>query len=333
MNRANHGHSYHNFRVTEHGHVHAGDTYNISHATFRGSATVETNYREVDVCLASCALLVAFLGTIEQLLLLIQTMTRQKTKEPSLSQQIIHHTACFEDAFGVKFVIDINFIGDWEGFQYLLNHAFLNKRGSQRVADFGYRLYCRAKGNDPIHPDPLIAPPFATVFRPGEEVQMSIHFEWNELHEKQCPSCGLQVDHDTVAEVVCARCNSHYRSQVGAAECMDTPAKVISINRMGRASVRRFPAERINGPTPDIPGHFHRISISAPVTGYHLHYKIRGEKPFPAEFQEARRIRWGKQTRREQTLRWAPVTTASTLRPASDFSSVPPTMDQSDGTM
>lgn len=261
---AKQGHSYRGVRVSEHARMHAGDMYNLFHVSFQGPrfATNGAQRRPpiydneaAKVCLGACALLLAFLGTLEQLFLFIRSSIQQSMVEPSLPEQITLETATFEDALGVKVVIDLKFIGDWESFQYLLHRSFVGREGSQRVARSGYRLFHQSRNDQLYHPRFL--PPFSSVFSSGEDVRMSLHFEWNEVAHKQCPRCGLESDQDTTAEILCTRCNFLYRSQV-----LDF-VRVFPFDLNDESQRNHVEGERSHGPARDIPGHFHRISISA----------------------------------------------------------------------
>ena len=261
---AKQGHSYQDVLVSDHAQMHAGNVYSLFHATFQGPGFAADGplrrqpiheYKAVKVCLGTWAVLLAFLGTLEQLFLFAQFSIQQSMVEPSLPKQIALDTATFEDALGVKVIIDLKFIGDWDRFQYLLHRSFVNREGSQRVANSGYRLFRQATSDQLFHPKFL--PSFSSVFSHGQDVRMSLHFGWNEVADKQCPRCGLQSDHDTTAEILCARCNFLYRSQVrdvGNAATSSDFDGLPQNNAEGKPS---------HGPSRDIPGHFHRISISA----------------------------------------------------------------------
>lgn len=262
---AKQGHSYRGVRVSEHARMHAGDMYNFFHVSFQGPrfATDGAQRRPptydneaVKVCLGACAMLLAFLGALEQVFLLVQCSIQQSMVEPSLPEQITLETATFEDALGVKVIIDLKFIGDWESFQSLLHRSFVDRKGSQRVARSGYRLFRQSRSDQLYHPKAL--PSFSSVFSPGEDVRMSLHFEWYEVADMQCPRCGLESDQDTTDEILCARCNFLYRSQVRDFGDIAKPFEFLDESQQDNSE--RRPS---HGPARDIPGHFHRISISA----------------------------------------------------------------------
>ena len=298
-----HGHSYDDVHVSDSARMHAGDVFNISNATFQGSAGVTgrcqqsstlSNSQTVTIRLASCAILIAFLGTMEQLFLLMQAIVRQHVVGPQLLTEITHKIATFEDALGKEVCIDVDFVGDWESFKFLLARAFTDKPGSQRIANAGYRLFRRGSRGDVYHPRHL--PPFAEVFRHGEYVQMSIHFGWDEVSDEQCPRCGLKSGHYTDAEMLCARCNFRYRSRVRDVDKLSTSR---DYNGLQQTNVDQTPA---HGPARDVPGHFHRISISARDVIYftidrstEVHYfnePLLATPPFNPSASEDRVERW-----------------------------------------
>lgn len=157
---------------------------------------------------AAVGLVRAFLQTTTGLLVLLQvTMSAYR-----LPKQISDELAVFEDALGRFQRIDLRFIDNWLVFRRRLECDFQGTPGSQRILNMEYRLVDRFRGDhivDPRHP-----PPFASVFKDGRHVQMSMHFEWHEVSDEQCPKCGLSQECIVNAETICARCKFTYRGQV-----------------------------------------------------------------------------------------------------------------------
>jgi hypothetical protein len=264
-----HGNSYHDLCISGDARVHAGNVYNSFYNSFQGPATTRdglqlgqpgSRLEAATVSQASCALLVALLGAIEQLCLLVRGVVQQDLVNRSLQVQIKCELAVFEDALGRTSYIDTQFIGDWHSFNHLLTRAFRNKEGFWRLANSKYRLCQRSKSDKLLHP--LKLPAFLDVFRPGEHVQMSIHFDADEISDGRCGRCGLVYDQDLLSSTVerkCPRCNLMYRSNV------ISHRKVWHIQGFHadenvKRSKRIWPV-KLSRPARDIPGYFHRISI------------------------------------------------------------------------
>jgi hypothetical protein len=267
--------SYQDLFISGNARLHAGNVYNSFYNSFHGSASAasglqsrppRSNVQAATVCQASCALLVALLGAFEQLCLLVQVTVQRELANRSLQVQIKHEVAVFEDALGSTFHIDTQLIGDWDSFNFLLTRAFRNKQGSQRIANSKYRLFQRSKSELLLHP--LDLPPFLDVFRLGEHVQMSIHFDADEISNGQCGRCGLVHDQDISSlaiERTCSRCNFVYRSNVISHREGSSPwsRRRGSFGSDVERSKRNGPMQRSTS-SQDNPGCFNRISIEQP---------------------------------------------------------------------
>jgi hypothetical protein len=259
----NHGNSYHDLCISGHARVHAGNVYNSFYNSFQEPATApdglhlsrpRPSLQAATLCQASCALLVALLGALEQLCLLVRGAVQQDLVNRSLQEQIKLEVAVFEDALGSTFYIDIRIIGDWDSFNYLLTRAFRNKEGSWRLANSKYRLCQRSKSDRLLHP--LCLPPFLEVFGTGAHVQMSMHFYSYEISNDKCARCGLMHDQDLASltvERTCSQCKFIYRSDILTGRDYWSPFSLEWLEKIARVK-RETPAR-------EVPGYFHRISI------------------------------------------------------------------------
>jgi hypothetical protein len=210
------GNIYNSVGVSADARAHLGDVVTINHY-YDGSteakgkqivARIEITKECFTTFLAAIALVREMLQTATGLLVLLQvTMSAYR-----LTKQIHDELVTFEDALGRFQRIDLLFIKDWPTFTQRLESDFHGISGSQRILEMRYRLFDRVKKNYIV--DPLFPPPFTSVFKQGRHVQMSIHFEWSEVSDEQCPGCGLVQECKVDAETTCTQCDLRYRSQV-----------------------------------------------------------------------------------------------------------------------
>jgi hypothetical protein len=205
------------------------------------------------------ALVKALLQTNAGLLALLQISMS------ALPKQVSDELAVFEDALGRFQRIDLRFLDDWPAFRRRLEGDFHGTPGSRPILEMRYRLFDREGGNylvDPRHP-----PPFAIVFKQGRHVQMSVHFEWSELSDKQCPRCELKQECKVDAETICIGCKFGYRNQVESAKGEELDDKETSIPKdTGNCRWPPTPGLRSGQRGQDAPSSFSRITISKKPT-------------------------------------------------------------------
>jgi len=239
---------------------------------------------------AAVGLVRALLQTTTGLFLLLQfTMSAYR-----LPKQIHDQLVTFEDALGRFQRIDLLFIKDWPAFRQRLESGFHGTSGSRRILEMKYRLCDRVKGNYLV--DPRFPPPFTSVFKHGRHVQMSIHFEWNEVSDEQCPRCGLEQERNANTETICAQCGFSYRSQFDGARVEEVEESEASDDEGPEHSDSIRPAAR---PKPerveaDIPSSFSRITISKQPPIFHLPRKPKPSQPdttaYPRPFRFPHRL-------------------------------------------
>jgi hypothetical protein len=213
------GNMYSHVQVSNDARLHLGDsiTVNNFHPDSRKTkmksmvARIEVTEECLTTLLAAFVLLKEMLQTATGFLVLLQvTMSAYR-----LTKQIKDELVTFEDALGRFQRIDLLFINDWPAFKQRLESDFHGTPGSRRILEMRYRLSDRAKGNYLV--DPRFPAPFTSVFKQGRHVQMSIHFEWNEVSDNECPRCDLEQVCKADAETICIRCGFSYRGQVESA--------------------------------------------------------------------------------------------------------------------
>ena len=175
---------------------------------------------------------------------------------------MIDQIAIFEDALGEHHNIDLMFINNWSAFRESLERDFRGTPGSRRIFSMKYRLSDRLRVDcfvDPRHP-----PPFTSIFQQGRHVQMSMHFEWDEVSDEQCPRCGFTQEgkEPTAAETVCTRCRFSYRTLVESQRIQeiddDNETLPPQDARYGQWAARPDTEQRDH----DEPSYFSRITIS-----------------------------------------------------------------------
>jgi hypothetical protein len=248
------GNMYSHVQVSNDARLHLGDSITINnfHPDSRKTkmksmvARIEITEECLTTLLAAFTLLKEMMQTATGLLLLLQvTMSAYR-----LTKQIGEELAVFEDALGRFQRIDLRFLDSWPAFRRRLECDFHGTPGSRRIIGMKYRLFDRVGQNrivDPRHP-----PAFASVFKHGRHVQMSIHFEWDEVPDKQCPRCGLIQECRVGAETICSRCRFNYRAQVESRIVEETDDEAMRHD----APPRPEQEER------DEPSFFSRITIS-----------------------------------------------------------------------
>lgn len=172
------GHSYSDVVITAQARVHLGDSIkNVVNNFYGAGAARKGGLGNDDTALvqAILELLAAVMHTAQCICTLSgRTMTAVSILLPS------SHLAYFEDALGRRRQIDVQFIGDWTSFHFILVRTFRNELYAQDVTDFKYRLFGRSGGKDFV--DPQMPPPYASVFKAGRHVQMSFHSEVDAMH-------------------------------------------------------------------------------------------------------------------------------------------------------
>jgi hypothetical protein len=263
------GNTYSHVQVLEEARVHLGDSYTVNNhysgPTTTGEEHILTRIKATEESLKTLpditALVKVLLQTNAGLLVLLQIILS------SLPKHISDELAVFEDALGRFQRIDLRFLDNWPAFQRRLECDFHDTPGSRRILGMKYRLFDRVGGGsylvDPRHP-----PPFAIVFQQGRHVQMSIHFEWNEVSDEQCPRCGLEQECKVNAETICAGCKFGYRGQVESARVKElfdeeTPApENTSDHRRWLPRNTSRPRLELEARQRDTPSSFSRITIS-----------------------------------------------------------------------
>jgi hypothetical protein len=252
------GNMYSHVRVSDDARLHLGDSITINNYNRDSKeadeehivARVEITQEFLMTLSAAVGLVRALLQTTTGLFLLLQvTMSAYR-----LPKQINDELVTFEDALGRFQRIDLLFIKDLPEFTQRLKSDFHGTSGSRRILEMKYRLFDRVKGNYIV--DPQFPPPFTSVFKQGRHVQMSIHFEWSEVSDEQCPRCGVVQECEVNAETICAECGFNYRGQVENArveeEMEDEDATLDAVNNARPESQRQR----------DMPSSFSRVTIS-----------------------------------------------------------------------
>lgn len=165
------GHSYSRVVITAQARVHLGDSIESVVNNFYGAgAAPKEELGEDDTALVQAVLefIIAVIHTAHKFCILLErTMTAVSLLLPS------SHLVYFEDALFRRAYIDVQFIGDWTSFHFILERMFHDDPYAQNVTNFKYRLFDRSRSQATI--DPQRPPPYANVFKAGRHVQMSIH--------------------------------------------------------------------------------------------------------------------------------------------------------------
>ena len=276
------GNMYSHVRVSNDARLHLGDSITINnyhcdpkedeeeHIVVR----VEIVQEFLMTLSAAVGLVRALLQTTTGLFLLLQfTMSAYR-----LPKQMNDQLVTFEDALGRFQRIDLLFIKDWPAFKQRLQSDFHGTSGSRRILEMKYRLCDRVKGNYLV--DPRFPPPFTSVFKHGRHVQMSIHFEWNEVSDEKCPRCGLEQECNADRETICAQCGFSYRSQVDGARVGEVDESDDEEPEHSDGIQPAIPArpkpERVEA---DIPLSFSRITISKQPPIFHHPRKANFSQP------------------------------------------------------
>lgn len=258
------GNTYSHVQVLEEARVHLGDSYTVNNHYSGSIAAAEGHV------VARFEVTKEFLMTLSAFIVLVRTLLQTTTgvflllqatmSARQLAKQIGDETAVFEDALGRCQRIDLRFLDNWSAFRRRLECDFQATPGSRRILKLKYRLFDRAKENflvDPRHP-----PLFASLFKQGRHVQMSIHFEWDEVSDEQCPCCGLEQECKLNAETICTGCKFSYRGQVESVRVEEVED--------GEATLAEYFGDSVNNPRPisgqeeqrDMPSCFSRVTIS-----------------------------------------------------------------------
>lgn len=168
------GHTYRNLTISGQARVHAGNQITINNY----QAGVSTN---ASTKVGSAALGTVFLETLIQFLVLVQRLMA------TVPIQVQQPLVLFEDAHGRRSQIDINFVANWDVFEFGLLAAFSSVPGRERVIQNRYRLSDAYQKQVLFNPNS--PPDFAATFRPGRKFYMSMHFEWYEVSTRDCPRC------------------------------------------------------------------------------------------------------------------------------------------------
>jgi hypothetical protein len=258
------GNMYSHVQVSNDARLHLGDSITINnfHPDSRKTkmksmvARIEVTEECLTTLLAAFALLKEMLQTATGLLVLLQvTMSAYR-----LTKQIKDELVTFEDALGRFQRIDLLFIRDWPAFKQRLQSDFHGTSGSRRILKMRYRLFDRVRGNYLV--DPRFPPPFTSVFKKGRHVQMSIHFEWNEVSDEQCPRCELEQECKAGAETICARCKFSYRGQVESSVVEEIVVDDETLSEGNKREDQDHTLARPEQVQLDRPSSFSRITIS-----------------------------------------------------------------------
>jgi hypothetical protein len=252
------GNMYSHVRVSNDARLHLGDSITINNYNRDSKeadeehivARVEITQEFLMTLSAAVGLVRALLQTTTGLFLLLQvTMSAYR-----LTKQVNDELVTFEDALGRFQRIDLLFIKDWPEFTQRLKSDFHGTSGSRRILEMKYRLFDRVKGNYIV--DPRFPPPFTSVFKQGRHVQMSIHFEWSEVSDEQCPRCGVVQECKVNAETICAECGFNYRGQVENARVEEVEDEEATLDAVNNARPESWQRQR------DMPSSFSRVTIS-----------------------------------------------------------------------
>jgi hypothetical protein len=258
------GNMYSHVQVSNDARLHLGDSITINnfHPDSRKTkmksmvARIEVTEECLTTLLAAFALLKEMLQTATGLLVLLQvTMSAYR-----LTKQIKDELVTFEDALGRFQRIDLLFIRDWPAFKQRLQSDFHGTSGSRRILKMRYRLFDRVRGSYLV--DPRFPPPFTSVFKKGGHVQMSIHFEWNEVSDEQCPRCELEQECKAGAETTCARCKFSYRGQVESSVVEEIVVDDETLSEGNKREDQDHTLARPEQVQLDRPSSFSRITIS-----------------------------------------------------------------------
>jgi hypothetical protein len=256
------GNMYSHVRVSNDARLHLGDSITINnyHRDSRDAneehvvARIEITQEFLMTLSAAVGLVRALLQTTTGLFLLLQVAMSAYR----LPKQISDELAVFEDALGIFQRIDLRFLDSWPRFRMRLESDFHETPGSRRILRMEYRLFDRLEANylvNPRHP-----PPFASVFKQGRHLQMSIHFEWHEVSDKRCPRCELEQECKADVETICTRCGFRYRGQVentGVANRQDD--ETVKAEYIVGPNTARPESEQLQR---DLPSSFSRVTIS-----------------------------------------------------------------------
>jgi hypothetical protein len=288
------GNIYSRVQVSNEARVHLGDSITVNNH-YSGSpaakrehmvARIEVTEEFLMTLLAAITLIKEMMQTATGLLVLVQvTLSAYR-----LPKQIGDELAIFEDALGRFQRIDLRFLDNWPAFQQRLESDFQGTPGSRRILAMRYRLCHRAGGNYLI--DPWRPPPFSSVFKHGQHVQMSIHYDWEEVSDEQCPRCSLEQDCNVDAETACGRCGFNYRGQVKCVRLellndlddLDDDGDVDDVDDVDDLDDEGAPEPKHSDDIPktappriernerDAPSHFSRITISKEPKSWHRCY-------------------------------------------------------------
>jgi hypothetical protein len=257
------GNIYSHVRVSNDARLHLGDSITINNyhrdpkevGEQHIVARVEITQEFIMTLSAAVGLVRALLQTTTGLFLVLQVVMSGYR----LPKQINDELVTFEDALGRFQRIDLRFLDSWPAFRRRLECDFQEHPGSRRILEMRYRLFDRNGGNhlvNPQHP-----PPFAELFKQGCHVQMSIHFEWSEVSDEQCPRCGLEQECKVNAETICAGCSFNYRGQVENARVEEVEDE--------EAALAEYVGDTVNNARPksaqrqrDMLSSFSRVTIS-----------------------------------------------------------------------
>lgn len=223
------GKSYSNIQASGHTRMHLGDVHTsttnnnqISVSGFAGSLMLLSSLRGESISsqelglalLATMALSAAVNSAVARSICCMIILLKVAILNRSLPKQIDFLFATFEDAFGRKMRFEIGgMINDWQTFHFVVTNNHQGRPGYRRVLNAWYRL-----SDDSINGaliDPRNPPAFATVFRHGATIHMSIHFRWYDLVDEPCPGCGLVQACKIDAETMCSACGVPFRAYTG----------------------------------------------------------------------------------------------------------------------
>ncbi|KAK4556407.1 hypothetical protein LTR86_006551 [Recurvomyces mirabilis] len=124
----------------------------------------------------------------------------------SIPQKVWLSAVNFEDAHGFRFRVCTQFIVSWDAFLHVIVDRFKQQKlpGQLRVARRMFRLHYQANGQEIS-----MQIPFATAFRPGKHILMSMVFDQDKMHSRCCPD-GLEM-RSGIATRRCTSCGFECR--------------------------------------------------------------------------------------------------------------------------
>ena len=247
------GHNFEHAIAQDQSRVQYGDTYNINSCDSKCHHLISTLLEQFQ------SQQIQFADLQKQLIDLMKYV--QNTIPSSITGRI----SVLEDAHGRSWRIDIDTISGWKEFDSLLYHKFENDRGLRRIQDSKYLL---RNSDNTTQINPTRRPGFMSVFKPGQSIQMSVYFSWEEVRHHGCPKCASEQQSLPGVETICSTCDFTYtpglnetfeikRPQVNMRTTMELflPRPVLSSDVEKLSSHAEV----------DLPEYFKRVSVGAEI--------------------------------------------------------------------